>query len=589
VRTSNVTKFLASCSTLGLSSADLFMRDDLIEGSYESLARVARTIIAVVQTAEYSYPSKFSREHDAGPYNNKFISRGTASTPNLLLSQNLQRSVSPAMPTAPIPIPRKRWSPTAGLPPMHSKESLNSGKDSDILMAHNESGHHGDREDHDSDEVSLIITLPPRSPLRPRPSVERASVTDSSCMRQSLASTTFTENTTYSSLLEAQRSSSIQNKYGTMRTVTTEATSFAASEIQFFSQTEANSTVDDVGKKRSGVELNVKQRERKPSETALVDLSRVAEETEESGTSSRGKGTDEADKSADQGVVKPKVQKVTAIRLGKAKWPDDFFDAVPPPKSNQVLSQDSDEPYALPSSDSPTSITPPSISPPRKLAIVGRGNDSKESLPQFPRRPTHRARHSIDTPGLLPKDNVPPRDTSPDKMPFSSNSRVILRRTSGQNGIQKSEPHLSRHSLDDNRRPETNSQVPFPRTVSGDHSTPLKLKLSPDQVNSHTPSAPGKATSNNKPLQPRGRFQSEVDGASSRRRPQLSSFEELGSDARRSRFESMMNLGVASGSASASDLLSRNPLEGNSVRQTLIVREEGKAATQFVRVVLLRL
>lgn len=583
-RTSNVIKFLASCSTLGLSSNDMFMRDDLIEGSYEALARVARCIIVVVQTSENTSHSKFSREHslhDTGPYNNKVVSRGTASTPNLFSSQARRRSISPTVGSAPIPIPRKRRSQPTGLPPMHSKDSLGSGNDGDVLIARNSSSKHDDCDDQDLDEVSPIRTPPPRSPLRPRPSVERTSLTDSNCIRQSLASSAFTDTTTYSSLLEVQRSSSVQNKYGTIRTVTTEATSFAASDIQASNQIEPNSVPEEMGRKRPGVDSNTKQRERKPSETAIVDLSRVAEETEDSGTSSRGKGTDEADKSADQEVVKPKFQKVAAIRLGKAKWPDDFFDAVPQPKFDQVLSQDSDELSALLSSTNSKPVIQPSISPPRKLAIVARGNDSNESLPQFPRKPTHRTRHSIDNPVLLPKENVYPRDPSPDDRGFSSNSRVVLRRASGQNGTQRTGVYLPRRSLDDSRPSnEGDSQVPFPRTVSGDHSSPLKSKISSDPI-SRSRSPQDKATSNDRPVQPRGRFQSEVDGASSRRRPRPSSYEDLGPDARRSRFESMMNLGVASGNASASDLLSRSSLEGNVVRQTLIVREEGKAATQF--------
>ena len=45
----------------------------------------------------------------------------------------------------------------------------------------------------------------------------------------------------------------------------------------------------------------------------------------------------------------------------------------------------------------------------------------------------------------------------------------------------------------------------------------------------------------------------------------------------------MVNLGVASGEqASASDLMARDATEGSVSRQTLVVREEGKAPTHFV-------
>src|SRR5487761_427610 len=52
LRMSNVTKFLASCSANGLPPGDLFLRDDLIEATSDSLARVAKTIIALVKWAE---------------------------------------------------------------------------------------------------------------------------------------------------------------------------------------------------------------------------------------------------------------------------------------------------------------------------------------------------------------------------------------------------------------------------------------------------------------------------------------------------------------------------------------------------------
>ncbi len=52
LRMSNVTKFLASCSANGLSPEDIFHRDDLVEATSDSLARVSKTIIALVKWAE---------------------------------------------------------------------------------------------------------------------------------------------------------------------------------------------------------------------------------------------------------------------------------------------------------------------------------------------------------------------------------------------------------------------------------------------------------------------------------------------------------------------------------------------------------
>ncbi|KAJ6545393.1 protein kinase [Mycena capillaripes] len=77
---------------------------------------------------------------------------------------------------------------------------------------------------------------------------------------------------------------------------------------------------------------------------------------------------------------------------------------------------------------------------------------------------------------------------------------------------------------------------------------------------------------------PGGRFDMEEI---SRRRPRPSSYDELGSKPMRSRFESMVNLGVASTNTSGNDLLSRDSLAGSFVRQALIIREEGKPPTHF--------
>ncbi|KAI0293263.1 hypothetical protein BC826DRAFT_936292, partial [Russula brevipes] len=51
-RTSNVTKFLDLCFANGLPPEDVFHHDDLIDATPDSLARVARTIIALVKRTE---------------------------------------------------------------------------------------------------------------------------------------------------------------------------------------------------------------------------------------------------------------------------------------------------------------------------------------------------------------------------------------------------------------------------------------------------------------------------------------------------------------------------------------------------------
>ena len=52
MRTSNVTKFLAASSSLGVPRDEIFHRDDLIEATPESLARVAKNILAQLDKPE---------------------------------------------------------------------------------------------------------------------------------------------------------------------------------------------------------------------------------------------------------------------------------------------------------------------------------------------------------------------------------------------------------------------------------------------------------------------------------------------------------------------------------------------------------
>ncbi len=52
LRTSNVTKFHESCFANGLPPEDIFLRDDLIDATSDSITRVAMTIIALIKWAE---------------------------------------------------------------------------------------------------------------------------------------------------------------------------------------------------------------------------------------------------------------------------------------------------------------------------------------------------------------------------------------------------------------------------------------------------------------------------------------------------------------------------------------------------------
>jgi len=643
VRTSNVTKFLASCSsTLGLSSEDLFLRDDLIEGSYESLARVSRTIIALIETSE-NPPPDLPKLQARGPYDQpSALSRAAQSTPNLL------RSVSPSPPfrnqgrpraevpvpvpvpksgSSPIPIARRRWSPTVGaLPPVHSsaptidddvdedgmvrspeRTRITRDEDDGGIFYEYESGSGGrgggqrrDRLDNRSrEDMPPIFT--PRSPLRPKLSYDRNRQIPSSSqmdlylsstpprdlhahraqslvteVRQSVASSTFSDTTTFSSLLDPRRSFTSNQggvnggRFGTTRTTTTEATSYFASDAPSFGRTEASSIIPSLneeyhrGRKRSGGDSRTPGlQDRKPSEATGVDLARVVEEIEGGGSGMVSRlRPRENSSSGEDGRARARH----AIRLGKGKWPDDFF----PPGS---LSPGRE------SSESPKQITPLSTTPPRKLSIAGRSNDSADSLPQFPRKPSHRSRHSLDTaPSLLPKDSMFGRDASPDNRTTPPTSKVILPRRVSQG---RNPSFLVRSTLDNEGQSTLDGPVPFPRTVSGSGDRPKQNNATSDPVMG---SEVNKSQVAEKPKLVRGRFQSEIDGSSSRRKPRPTSHDGSGQNNGRSRFESMVNLGVATSTASASDLLNRNTLEDNTVRPTLVVREEGKPATQFVSV-----
>lgn len=124
VRSSNITKFLAACSsTLGISSEDLFFRDDIIEGSSESLARVSRTIITLIKTSENSPldpPSLQSRR----PYD-QLRSRG---------------DVSPIRMSAPRSPLRPRFSPDRNhrsppIPPVTGSSSLVDLSDTSSIIS----------------------------------------------------------------------------------------------------------------------------------------------------------------------------------------------------------------------------------------------------------------------------------------------------------------------------------------------------------------------------------------------------------------------------------------------------------------------
>lgn len=179
--TSNVTKFLAACSSLGVPADELFHRDDLLEITPDSMARVAKSIIALLHVTEFPAIDKSKLIHGQGsqgfkasngPYSHGTSSRAAASAPNLA---SLQRSASP--PALCTPVHRKRISPTQPALPTVRSDSPNESDSEGSKTAGNFSSHKG-TSDGEPDNVPPM-TPPPRSPLRPRPGADRASVADS--------------------------------------------------------------------------------------------------------------------------------------------------------------------------------------------------------------------------------------------------------------------------------------------------------------------------------------------------------------------------------------------------------------------------
>lgn len=623
--TVNVTKFLAAATgAFGVSQTELFQRDDLIKCTPDGLYRVARTVIALVMrvgeaaSAAERATGKVLRGQSRGSQgpahpNSPYATRSktaSVSTPDL---STLQRSISPP------PRQENRWNPPSPSlstvrsdileegntgPPGASKKdnsylntrspsgktartgaytsSRSSGRIA-LTASNNESALDTGSEDSDEetfyDMVSASEHAPTPARLPKSPHRFRVDSINSSAahvptepVRASVASgTTQTTNTTaQSSLLAIGRASIIDERasanFNTIRTATTVATSVAPSDLQSMYRPDSSSFTPRISEEpfweesstgnqhvnyahsSNVLKMAPSMRDRRPSEAAVIDLSRVAEEAEEGSLNAHGDDSLELKK------------RPAAIQLGKGKWPDDFLSAFQAPPTRSIS-------IKRPDTEKHLSSSPLSVSPPRKLVYVGESppSNGNESLAQLAaRRPTHRPRHSLDAPALLPKEVVYGREQSPGPDSGAPNPRVILRRNSSTNrhGI-----YIPRsNSASPSPSPDGVTRVPFPRSVSGEQSGVSVME--------------GSAVAAQQSRLSRGRFQSEV-GDSTRRKPRPNSYDELGAKPNRSRIESMISLGGASSSNfSASDI--RNSMDGSAVRKTLIIKEEGKSSTNFV-------
>jgi hypothetical protein len=574
VKTSNVTRFLAACASYGLPNEDLFQRDDLIEATSESLACVAKTVIALFKFVDSPLPSRSKVMSGLGtlipsrpPYGQGTISRASSSTPNLIIKQ-----MSPgSSPT------RREWSPPSDLPTFRSRSLYDNNNTTGADQRLNLLDKYRNAED---DNVESILVpeskKPPLRLPRRRPSTKyddtwattacqdyyprsstthstRASVDD--VFRGSVNDEVqhIRPSVSSSMLSEATAITTISSTFGekSIRTMTTDLTSSPPS----VSRMEGGSIVKDLARKRSMESNSGKYgKERKISEPALPasDLSRVAEETDESMSS---KGHTIADNS-NKLLAKPQTKESNekpAFYPSKGEWPEDAqMQAQPIPARDLFMDQD----------DSSSRVSNPN-SP--KMAVLGVAavRPPQESILALPRRPTHRPRHNADVPRIImPKDAALPRDSSDGgQLIFrphgtklaapSSSGGILIPRSNNTNKINEDDLFVDNDP----------SLVPFPRITSA--REPVLL--------------------NERPRVLHGRFQSEIEGSSSLKiRARPSSYDELGAKSARSRIESMINLGVGSGKASASDLMFRNSLHDSAVRMRLVVREDGKPPTHFV-------
>ncbi|KAG2075689.1 Pkinase-domain-containing protein [Suillus decipiens] len=585
--TNNIARFIAACSQHGVPSGDIFYRDDLVQATPETLCRVACTIISLIKLFEN--PGVGRAKIITGQGKKAAITTSSNDPCSLVISG----AASPASNLLPQPVSATFPSgPTCRMQGPHEQSLLPTRPDSPQsgtsastakrVPIIDRSTAPASNNDHEIDEVPPITgpSPAPRSHFRAQSrtgfpdDISTSQLSSPSTAgydadyppRQSRTSSNLTDNTALSSIFDIRRaSSSNQNKFGTIRTFTTEATS--CSEAPSSTRTEASlvaaSMTEEMSRRRGG-ESTSRLRERRPSEPGVLDLVSLAEEEENSACgSSSNNHQRESLQSREPSQEETEAQ--VRVRLGKGKWPDDFLDAF----KAQAPAPSRAVPIATSSNriDTPLNSSPPSVSPTRKLSIVSSSHHNDSTEPTV-RRPSHRSTHSTDV--LMPKNSVLRLDANSENSP---GSKVILRRQSTRNGARRNGVSYPRNNTDD---PDTAKDddphiVPFPRVVSGEYAA--RATPSPDST------ARGGVTTNQDAPRVRGRFQSDEDHRA-RRCSRPASRDELGRP-RRSRYESMVSLGVASANASATDLLSRDSSDGGAIRQTVIVKEEGKPAIHF--------
>lgn len=563
----NISKFLAGVAAFGVSSDEIFDVEDLVAVPFTSdgLARVAVTILAVKKLQDNPPPQKFQLKVEttkqssinAGSppvspttpksptaqgknQNNVYLSSNvglaSASTPNLSRS------------TSPIPIPAKR--PRQVVPAAAATSTAASTATPTQPSFDMSTSAVADEEDVFG-PVDSNSNSNSNSNTRTRPIVKLSTTS-----RASMAST-HTETSVYSSLLDNR-----STRYETIKSITTEATSLA-SDTPSLTYTEGSMVKAALAKEspqqrirrlsspNSPVDEFPRRKDRRRSDS--IDLSRVAEESEEGTIPTRRLGVNGIDSGSSP------LQK--AINLGQAKWPDDFMKVFDLDKDrgspSKQSSRDSGETErgggcnGMVNLDDSVAKRKPSLVRSRRSLESTEPVISPSSTPPNARLRPRNSQHRVPTTAEL-SSRISPR---------SSLEYSPVRRPSQHSPIPV------RTSLDT----DLPLPVPFPRAPSHPQLSTLSsssetLQL-PQTTTKKSPS-PTKVRLENEPLKDR---RSSFGDSPNPRIPM------------RPRHES---INVISAGESKAERSLIGGMDGSQVRNSLIVKEDGKPATHYVSVIL---
>jgi len=596
-KTSNVTRFLAGAKQFGLPQRDIFQRDDLLEASSESLGRVAHTIISLCNIAEPP-----PRPPPRSPYLTTNVDVWMSS-PNLPSSHTVSpplhqhRKRASQSGTSPLP------------PPLSIRRSEDSNKPREPTLPYVTRRSLDLPDFQRTLPEPPVSPIPLRSPLRPNPS-SRASLmstqTDSTNAPSSLLdnrtstqffSTVRTTDTNVTSIYPSAESpftrsdanlhlfTQPQEEYQTPLTDlprTTRRQSFDRERIpdRLCAIGLNGSTYDVLGGGR--------RRERRSSELCNNDLSGVEELDE--GTR---RGGPPGYSSGSGAEVSPRRDSPARVLPQQAKGQPESTDQPGSPLRSDEYDISSERREGNSSEEKDKDTTPRSSSLLKQVEI-DLSTTPPPPKPSKPaglpyRRPMHGHRHSVDTVAHplshLPRFPSGPQGKNKDlnyrgSSPSSSSGRdsstpspganppispsAIVRRTSRPSprgsyvpkaGVSSSVVSLALEGPYTTGRESEAAvsvpaliRVPFPRSASGEppHSGPgSRLAALPSSLETLTPAEMNGNGMMNARNQHGGRYNSEV-GIHRPRRTRPNSFDEGGVKPRRSRYESMVNLGTGS-------------------------------------------